>query len=613
MTEKNINYINKDFNAYKAKLINFAKTYYPNTYNDFSEASPGMMLIEMSSYIGDVLSLYQDNQIQENFLQFSKQRKNLISQAYVLGYKPQVTTVSNTIIDIYQLVPSINISGSVFPDFTYSLILEENTQIQSSLNPSIKFFIENKVEFNKSGSFDPTEVSIYSFDGNQIPEFYLLKKQAKAYSGEIKSLNFQFTEPEQFKTITINDSKIIKILEITDSNNERWYEVPYLAQETIFDKIPNNQNNLQLNKTTTPYLLSLKKVPKRFVSRFKSNNQLEIQFGSGVSSSPDEEIIPNFENIGLGLPYGVSKLETAFDPSNFLYTNTYGISPSNTELTVKYLVGGGAEANTPSSTLNILSSGNVSFLNNNLDPQLSNTIINSLSFNNETPGVGGGDGDSNDDLRLKTLSSYPTQLRAVTSDDYLIRTLSLPPDFGLISKSFINKDSFNGDGDSNLLSLYILSKDINNNLAIADLALKTNLQTYLTEYKSETDAVNIKDAFIINIGINFDITLRPNYNNRLVINSCLQELTTYFNIDKWKINDPIIISEIYNLLDKVDGVQTVKNIEIYNKNGEENGYSKYGYDIKSATINGIIYPSLDPSIFEIKYPSIDIQGRTVSF
>lgn len=606
MTNKNISYLNKDFSSFKNKLINFAKSYYPNTYNDFSESSPGMMLIEMSSYVGDVLSLYLDNQIQENFLQLSKQRKNLLSQAYVYGYKPQITSVSTVVLDIYQLVPSITISGSIYPDYNYSLNIDEGLSVQSSLDSRIKFIVDDKIDFSKSGSYDNTEVTIYSLDNNQSPEFYLLKKQRKANSGEIKTTSISFTNPERFTTINIDDDKIIKIKSITDSNNEKWYEVPYLAQDTIYEKYDNTNLN-----SNAQFLLKLKQVSKRFITRIKQNNTLEIQFGSGISSQPDEEIIPNFENVGLGLPYGVNKLYTAFDPSNFLYTNSYGLAPYDTTLTIEYLVGGGVESNIPSNTLTVLNSGNISFNSSNIDTQLSNTIINSLSFNNELPSIGGGDGDSNEDLKLKILSSFPTQLRAVTPDDYLIRTLSLPPEYGLIAKSYVTKSS-QEKGDQNLLILYILSKDINNNLIIADDSIKNNLKTYLSQYNSINDAINITDAFIINIGVNFDITLRPNYNNRLVLNNCITALIDYFDIDKKKINDPIILSEIYTLLDKIDGVQTVKNIEIVNKEGENNGYSKYSYDIKAATINNIIYPSLDPSIFEVKYNN-DIKGKIVSF
>lgn len=597
--EKNIQYTAKDFNLLKSKLIEFAKIYYPTTYTDFSENSPGMMLIEIAAYVGDILSLYQETQIQENFLQFSKQRKNLLAQSYLYNYTPKVTSTSNVLVDVYQLLPSKNISGSFEPDFNYALIIDEGTQLQSSQS-NIKFILEEKIDFSFSSSLDITELSVYSLN-NLNPEYYLLKKQRKAYSAEIKEITFDITNTERFKTLNISDEKIIKILDIIDSDNNKWYEVPYLAQDTIFEKELNQQSS------SIPYILKLKKVPRRFTSRFKSDTNLEIQFGAGISSNPDEEIIPNSENIGLGLSYGVNKLDVAYDPSNFLYTNTYGISPSNTTLTVRYLVGGGIESNIQSNTLNTVLNINTSF-KGEVDSIISNTIINSLSFNNETPAVGGGNGDSNDDIRLKSLSSFPSQNRAVSIPDYIIRSLSLPSDFGLISKVYIIKDNT----DTNLLSFYILSKNNLGNLSSADIILKNNLKTYLNEYKMETDAINIKDAFIINIGVNFDIIVRPNYNNKLVLNNCIEKLQEFFNIDKWSINQPIILSDIYLLLDKIDGVQTVKNIEIINKVGEENGYSKFEYDIKSATLNNIIYPSMDPSIFEIRNIN-DIQGRIVSF
>lgn len=600
MITKNIQYINKDFNSYKNRLINFAKTYYPNTYNDFSEESPGMMLIEMASYVGDVLSLYQDNQIQETLLPYSKQRKNLLAQSYIYGYTPKITTPSSTLMDIYQIVPSIDISGSISPDYNYSLSISEGAQIQSSQNSNIKFIIEDKIDFSISSSSSPTEVSIYSVNNSQEPEFYLLKKQKKSYSADIKTTTFNIGNSERFQTITLNDDKIIKILSITDSDNNIWYEVPYLAQDTVYDKISNNS-------LSTPYILKLKTTNRRFTTRFKTNSKLQIQFGAGMSSLTDEEIIPNTENIGLGLEYGVNKLYTAYDPSNFLYTGAYGLSPYNTTLTVKYLVGGGIESNSPSNSLTIFNSGDVSF-NGIVEPSVSNIIINSLSFNNENASIGGSNGDSDDDLRFKANASFPTQLRAVTPNDYIIRSLSLPSEFGIISKVHLEKDTV----DSNILSLYVLSKNQNNNMSIADNDTKENLKTYLSEYKGINDYLNIKNAYIINIGIDFDITIRPNYNNKSVINSCLEKLVEFFDIDKWSINQPIILSEIYNLLDVVDGVQTVKKVNIINKSGELSGYSKYVYDIKSATNNGIIYPSLNPSIFEVKY-SEDIKGRSVSF
>jgi len=620
---KNIQYLNKDFDSLKQKLIEFAEIYYPSTYNDFSEESAGMMLIEMASYVGDVLSFYTDNQVQENYIQFAKQRDNLLTLAYSMGYIPQVTNAATVDVEIFQTIPSTTARGTVQPDWNYAIILEEGAQLQSANNTSVFFYVEDKVDFTVSGSADLTDISVYSTNASNQPSFYLLKKKARAVSGNLQTTTFAFTTPQKFATSVITDNNIIDIIKITDSDGHRWYEVPYLAQETIFNPTSNiatNDPNLYQYNETTPYLLKIDKVPRRFVTRFRSNNTLELQFGPGVSSNPDEEIIPNSDNIGLGLPYGVDKLTTAFDPANFLYTKTYGLAPSNTTLTVEYLTGGGAISNVTAQSLTILSSGNTTFFGNNLDSTLQATVQQSLAFNNLKPAVGGGDGDTNEDIRLNSLAQYPTQLRTVTKDDYMIRALSLPSKYGIIYKTYItqesdilnnNTTSFS-DYNDNTLALYILSKNSNGLLTLADPALKQNLKTYLAEYRMVTDAVAIKDAFVINLGINFDVIMLPNFNNRIVLNTCINALKVYFDTDKWQINQPILINNVKNVLDTVEGIQTIKNLTITNKSGSSSGYSEYAYDIDGATIDNVLYPSLDPSIFEIRFPDIDIQGRVVT-
>ena len=620
---KNIQYLNKDFDSLKQKLIEFAEIYYPSTYNDFSEESAGMMLIEMASYVGDVLSFYTDNQVQENYIQFAKQRDNLLTLAYSMGYAPQVTNASTVDVEIFQTIPSTTARGTVQPDWNYAMIIEEGVQLQSSNNTNIFFYVEDKIDFTISGSADPTDISVYSTNADNQPSFYLLKKSSKAVSGNLQTTTFAFTTPQKFATQTITDTNIIDIIKVTDSDNNRWYEVPYLAQETIFNPITNiasNDPNLYQYNDTTPYLLKIDKVPRRFISRFKSNNTLEIQFGPGVSSNPDEEIIPNSDNIGLGLPYGVDKLTTAYDPANFLYTKTYGLAPSNTTLTVEYLTGGGAASNVPAQSLTILTSGNTSFFGNNLDSTLQSTVQQSLAFNNLKPAIGGGNGDTNEDIRQNSLAQYPTQLRTVTKDDYMIRALSLPSKFGVVYKTYItqesdilnnNTTSFS-DYNDNTLCLYILSKNNNGLLTLADPALKQNLKTYLAEYRMVTDTVAIKDAFIINLGVEFDVIMLPNFNNRIVLNNCINALQIYFNTDKWQINQPILVNNVKNVLDTVEGVQTIKNMSIVNKSGSDSGYSEYAYDIEGATIDNVLYPSLDPSIFEVRFPNIDIQGRVVT-
>ena len=614
---KNIQYINRDFSEFRASLIDYARTYFPTTYNDFTPSSPGMMFMEMAAYVGDVLSFYLDNQIQETYLQYARQTNNLYELAYMFGYKPNTTQVANTLIDFYQQVPA-KTSGSVqIPDFDYALSISQNAIVQSTSNTNITFLVEDPIDFSVSSSGDPTEITVFSVVGNN-PNFFLLKKTRKAISSTINTTTFSFGAPEQFTTVEINSPRIVGILDIIDTDGNEWYEVDYLAQECIYKSIKNinpNDPNLSQYQGDTPYLLQLEQVQRRFISRFIDDQSLQIQFGAGSTADTDEVIIPNPDNVGLGLPFEKTKLTTAFAPSNFLFTKTYGIAPSQTTLTVRYLTGGGVESNIPANDLNTLVGTNVQFLNSNLNATTANTIFNSLAVTNPEAADGGGDGDTIEELRQNTSANFATQLRNVTQDDYLVRALSMPAKYGVISKAFIEptKAINLSAGESNsILDLYVLTFNVNNQLNTASPALKQNLTTYLSQYRMVNDAVSIKDAFIINIGVNFDIITLPEFNSNQVLFDCITALKDYFAISRWQINQPIILRDLYVLLDRVEGVQTIKEIEISNFSGTNLGYSPYSYDIKAATISNVIYPSLDPSIFEVKFPDTDIQGRVVN-
>jgi hypothetical protein len=614
MASKNIKYINKDFNEFKASLIDYTKTYFPTTYNDFSPTSPGMMFIEMASYVGDVLSFYLDNQVQENYLQFARQSNNLFELAYMFGYKPNVTGVAITTIDFYQKVPSI-ISGSTYiPDFSYTLFVNGNATVSAAAGTS--FLISDPVDFSVSSSGDPTEVTIYEVSGGN-PTYFLLKKSRKAISSTINTQTFSFGSPVKFSTVELNTSNLVNILDCVDSDGNIWYEVDHLGQEMVYDSIKNtnvNDSNLSKYSGDTPYLLKLKKVQYRFTTRLKNSTTLQIQFGAGTTADLDEVIVPNPDNIGIGLPFEQTKLTTAYSPTNFLFTDTYGIAPSNTTLTFRYLTGGGVTSNVAANTLTTLN-GNTTFLNSNLNTTTANDIFVSLAVTNPLAANGGGDGDTIEEIRQNSSANFASQLRNVTQDDYLVRALSMPAKYGVVSKAYIEptKAQSISAGESNaILDLYVLTFDINNKLNTASSALKQNMITYLSQYRMINDSINIKDGFIVNIGVNFDIMILPNYNSNDVLTRCITALQTYFAIDNWQINQPIILRELYILLDKVEGVQTVKSINISNKVGVNLGYSQWAYDMSGATKNNVVYPSLDPMIFEVKFPSTDIQGRVVS-
>jgi hypothetical protein len=598
---RDIRYINRNFDDFKSQLVEYAKAYFPDAYNDFGPSSPGMMFIEMASYVGDVLSFYQDNQLQETFLQHAKNPANLYALAYMMGYKPKVTTVAEAELEVTQLVDAIGVDFK--PNFDQAITVSENSTLKSTSQGNQVFLLQDKVDFNFSSSYDPTDITVASLTNNEPSEF-LLKKKAKAFSGKIKTRVEAFTTSNKFATVNITDTDIIGVVDITDSDGNIWYEVPFLGQDTIF--LP--EVNLGVEKAQAPNLMKLKKVARRFVTRFTSKGVLQVQFGAGISTEDDNEFLPDPTSIGYGTRQGTNRLDFAYDPSNFLFSKSYGLAPSNTTLTIRYIVGGGIEANAPANSITTIDAIGTTAVDS--------SKVASLTFNNPSPALGGRDGDSVQEIRENSMRSFAEQQRTVTLQDYTVRSLSLPAMFGSIAKVYVTQDSSTRSSETVLsdnrlaLSLYVLALNNEGQLVTASRTLKENLKTYLSQFMMLTDAVDIKDAFVINIGLQFEIVALPNYQSKDVLLNCTEKLKEALGRDKLTINQPLNLSSLYTTLDRVKGVQTVKNISIVNKAGKK--YSEFGYDITGATKDNVVYPSFDPCCFEIKFPNQDIEGRVTT-
>jgi len=603
---RDIKYLNKDFGDFRTSLIDYTRTYYPNTITDFSPASPGMLFLEMSAYIGDVLSFYLDNQIQETFVQYARQESNLYSLAYMLGYKPKVTGAATTTVDFYQKVPA---RGNE-PDYDYALSIAANSSLSANAST---FLLKDTVDFTINTPSDPTDVSVLTLI-DSVPAYYLLKKSRTVTSAAVTTKTFSFTTPQRFQTIEINDSNIIQILDITDSEGNKWYEVPYLAQEMYMEGIANTAGD----SGDVPFLLQLKKIPRRFVSRYISPDVLQIQFGAGTTTANvEEQVIPNPTNIGSSLTGNVDQYQfTAFDPANFLFTSTYGIAPSDTTLTIRYLTGGGIAANVSANSINlIVDLSNVTFAGSAPIPEIRADVLGSLALTNPTAATGGSDGDTPDEIRFNSLGVFGAQLRTVTQADYIVRALSLPSQYGSIAKVYAEPEKLENllPGESlAATNLYVLAYDSSKKLKYASTSLKDNLKTYLSQYRMVNDSIKIKDGFIINISVDFDVVILPNSNSNDVLFRCITALKDYFNIENWQMNEPILLKDVAVTLDKIDGVQTVKDVRITNLVGGGR-YSSWAYDIPGATTGNVVYPSVDPMVFEVKYPDSDIRGRVVSF
>jgi phage-related baseplate assembly protein len=635
LVRKDVSLVGKDFGQLRKNLIEFSKNYFPNTFNDFNESSPGMMFIEMASYVGDVLSFYTDTQLRESLLINAEEKANLFNLAATYGYKPKNIVPSAVTLDVFQLVPSKGSADNVRPDFDYGLKVARNMSVGSEEFQNVEFRTTTDIDFQFSSSFNPTEVSVYSInESTNEPIYYLLKKQVKATSGTVKTQTFLFGSAKIYDKIRITDSNIIKIKSITDEDNDIWTEVPFLAQDTVFEQIENNQDNtldFSQHASETPYLLQLNRVPKRFITKFEDESNLTIQFGAGISSNADEEIIPNPDNVGSALYTANASLDQGIDPSNFLYTKTYGVAPSNTTLTVEYFVGNGIKDNVPAKDL-INITGRI-FENDNTLNLNQNTLRfsqNSLAVTNPTPAVGGRSKETDDEIRNNAMAYFAAQNRTVSREDYIMRCYALPPQFGSVAKAYILQDYQieNKKVDGSVVSteipnplalnLYTLGYDNNKKLTQLNNVTKTNLKTYISYYRMLTDAVNIKDAFIVNIAIQFDIIVLPDANSNETLLRCIAALKDYFNIDNWSINQPITLSQLYVLLDGIQGVQTVPRpdaqgvggLQITNKyNGN---YSPNKYSINTATKMGVIFPPKDSSIFEVKFPNLDIKGKVIT-
>ena len=642
LVSKEVNYLGRDFTDIRENLIEFAKNYFPNQYNDFNEASPGMMFVEMASYVGDVLNYYVDNQFRETLLQFAEERKNVLAIAQSYGYKPKLATPASVQLSVSVEVPA-KVNGSDYkPDLDYAGILSSNSTVTA--DNGTEFTLLDDVNFKASSSLDRMEVELLDQQSGAIPTLFRLTKKVLAQSGTRESEEFTFANAKEFDKIVLSNEKVTEIISVTDSSNNKYYQVPFLAQDTIFETEQNttlNDPDLGEFETDTPYLLKLIKSSRRFTTYVRDDNKMELRFGAGISDNADEEIIPNPDNVGSSLGQGISRLDESFDPSNFLKTQTFGLAPSNTTLTVEYNYGGAVEHNVASNSIISFTRKVYTISTEGLDAAKKATSEASIKVTNELPASGGSSTETLTQVKENAAAYFNAQNRAVTKADYITRAYSLPQKYGNIAKAYIVQDeqleldrqlqvidgqvidtrTATKQPNPLALNMYLLGYNADKKLVALNRAVKQNLKIYLSQYRILTDAINIKDGYVINIGVKFNIIVKRGMNKNDVLFKSIQKVKEFFAPDKWQINQPIVLSDLAYQISLVDGVVSLVPPEVNNPNKDliliENkfetgqGYSGNIYDVRTASQEGVIYPSLDPSIFELKFPNSDIEGKVV--
>jgi hypothetical protein len=595
---REINYLSKDFDGYKQDLIVFLKKYFPNEWQDFNEASGGMALLEMIAYLGDSLAFLLDRQVNEGFIDRAIESKNIFTLAQNVGYSPNLSTPA---------VTNLSISAT-FQDATSGSVLfsiKKGSRVTTSFEPSVSFEILEDVDFSSSAHRVHTK-------GEGATQATYSVTGVSAAAGVSKLFSYSVaTTPTSFLRVELPDTNITEIFSASSSDGYEWYKVDNLAQETIFA----GETNTTSSSGDVPFILKLKRVPRRFVEEKTANGKTAITFGSGISSAEDNEIIPNPEDFVLpismrGSVSGFSPM--AIDSSNFLKTKTLGMAPAaNTTLDVNYRVGGGLATNVGSSTLTRFTTNDIEFKNPEIEttaPTVTEALKRTISVTNPEQASGGAERESLVSIKQNALSFFNAQNRAVTLTDYQVRVLSMPAKFGSVFRSYARKDPANSLG----VELVLMARNSRGELIAPSDTLKNNIETYIKRFKSFSDSVKLTDGNVVDIGTDFSIVAAPNINPNEALLDAFNIVKPMLRTELGNFNDTLVISDFVAKLQASTKIRSVVRFNFTNLANTVDGrqYSTTTFDIPANTINGILSLPEDV-VWEVKYPNLDIVGRIV--
>ena len=603
--EADVKYLNKDFQGFKRDLMRYAQAHFSGVFGDYNESSPGMMLLELQAYVGDVLSFYLDQQFNEMRMQTAQQEKNVQLFAKSKGYKPRGPAASSVTQAIFAEVPATLVNGDYIPDYKFAPRLLPGTRVAG---PNGTYFeTYDEVSFASSSAEQPLTKAVTSRDPtNNNPTKFALKKTTTMTNGKTVTDVATVGDFQKFFRYELAQSDVIEIISVSDADGYTWYETDFLSQDTVIVPVANSD----ADKETVPYVIKLLTIPRRFtVDRDIVNGKTTLQFGSGDGLSYDDEIVPNISDMALPIPGRGYYQNFTLDPQNFLKTTSLGMSPSNTTLTIKYRIGGGQESNVPAGTINTIDAFSYDFSTTFISPPdvaAAQAVIASLETTNVSKADGGSPSETIAEMKANSDGFFAAQGRAVTREDYMAHIMAMPAKFGRPEKVYIVRDAVNPLA----LDIHLLAKDAAGHLQLATTTLKTNISKYLRRVRMLTDGVNILDGKIINFGVSFGVVVGSKYNRTEVLSQCLQSIKNYFDVDRMQIGQPIVKSDVESLLQSVNGVVSVYDVSFTNLFGNVGGfdYATTRYDF-SNTKNGIIYCPQD-SIFEIKNPNVDIVGET---
>lgn len=599
--KRNVSYLNKDFDGFRADLLEYARTFFPDQIQDFSEASMGGMFLDLAAYVGDVMSFYLDHQFQELNIETAVERKNIERHLRSAGVEGAGASPAVVDVNFSVTVPAVYSEGQYIPDRSACPTIRQNTSVTSA--GGILFHLTEDLDFSALDEFDEfvAKYRIKNVNSSGNPSKFQLTLTGLCVSGKVSDKEIKIGDSfVPFRKIVLPAQNVTDVMSVIDSEGNRYYEVQSLTQDTVFRSVLNG--NLA-DSNLVPETLELIPAPYRYVKRHNLNTgKTELQFGSGLAESLDDDVLPDPSSLSIPL-YG-KKVFSRFsiDPNSLLKTKTMGVAPTNTTLKITYRHGGGLNHNVGINSLRSVSKLSISFPHNP-DPTVAATVRGSVTTTNVESASGGAPGQSIDDLKAAVVSYRNSQSRIVTKQDLLARIYTMPSSFGRVFRAGLS-----GNPNNPLASIvYIISQDSRGRLVTAPDALKENLSKYLNEYRLVSDAVDILDAPVVNVKVVVEVLTDSTQNPDTISNVIRQKLVKFFNIKNFQLDQPIIKSEILNLVASTEGVMSVVDCKLLNISGEisKRKYSNVSHNINLNTIKGITFPPKG-GIFEMRHPSDDI-------
>lgn len=604
------NYLARDFDGFRSVILEYARRYYPDRIQDFSESSVGGLFLDMAAYVGDNMSFYLDHLYNELNGDTAVETVNIERAITNAGIQISGAAPSVVDIDIYIEVP-VESGGSLKPDPTLlptikagTIFLADNGT-QFVLTDHANFWTIDKTTGVVSVSPDVEVTNGARLTGTTTIVTKILKKTVTCSSGQQITQTFTIDSFLAFRRLTLSQRDVTNIINVVDGYGNTYYEVDNLTNDVVYRNVLNTSGRDALVKDS----LKVIPAPYRFVKEVSlGDRSTTLLFGGGTASSLEDDIIPDPSEFAIPLPYSQTFSRVAVNPQKLLQTSTLGVAAENTTLTVSYRYGGGASHNVPAGTIKNLMMVNIDFPENpDIAAQLQ--VRNSMEVNNPSPAAGGDDAPTADELVALIPAAKNSQERIVTKEDMLARVYTMPSNFGRVFRAAISKNPTNPLASQ----LFIISKNTDNQMIISPDLLKVNLKRYLNSYRMISDAVDIVDAAVINLELFFQIVVDPSYNKETLLQSIINDLRTQFDIKNMQINQPLVVSDVISTIFARTGVIAVDKVKFSNLRGTVKGreYSSVYLDVKSNTKNQILYPPTG-GIFEIRYPEVNIIGRALS-